>query len=56
MRDVVKMLEGTLDVADVPSPPSYAQTASVEDNHPHRNEDSDMDHISYEYTQVVTGR
>jgi serine/threonine protein kinase len=56
MRDVVKMLEGTLDVADVPSPPSYAQTASVEDNQPHRNEDSDMDHISYEYTQVVTGR
>lgn len=31
MRDVVKMLEGTLDVTDAPSPPTYAQTAKLEE-------------------------
>lgn len=65
MRDVVKMLEGTLDVPDAPAPPSYAQTSDEGFNSGHaavfRQNESDQDgsqmnKISFEYTQTFSAR
>lgn len=65
MRDVVKMLDGTLEVPDAPAPPSYAQTSDEGFNTGHAAlflpndgdpDGSDLNKISFEYTQTFSAR
>nr|AMH40476.1 G-type lectin-domain containing receptor kinase 4 [Pohlia nutans] len=67
MRDVVKMLEGTLDIPDAPVPPSYAQTSDEGFHSGHaavfnttdlsdQDGSSQMNKISFEYTQTFSAR
>ena len=57
MRDVVKMLEGTLHVADAPAPPSYiVETDEANSGSTDQDGMSDVNKISFVYTQSFSAR